>query len=120
MSFGFERLEVYQKALTLIDEVYGLIGAFPSSERFGLTDQFRRAAISIALNIAEGSGLTKRDFRHFLRNARSSCYEYVAVLQISERRSYISQDQQRCCAQQLIDISKMISGLIRSLGGSLP
>jgi len=103
----------------VIDEVYKLTRSFPSYERFGLIDQFRRAAISIALNIAEGSGRTKRDFCNFLRNARSSCYECVAVLHIALRRAYVSQEKQQLCAQQLTDVSKMISGLMRSLGGSL-
>ena len=119
MPFDFERLEVYQKALRFVDLVYDVTRAFPSQERFGLTDQIRRAAISIALNIAEGSGRTKKDFRHFLRNARASCYECVAVLEISVRRAYLTREQLPRYTQQLIDISKMISGLMRSLGGDL-
>lgn len=118
MPFDFERLAVYQKTLLLIDEVYELTHTFPAHERFGLTDQFRRSATSAALNIAEGSGRTKRDFRHFLRNARASCYECVAILHVALRRDYLSQEKQQLCVQQLTDISKMISGLMRSLGGS--
>ncbi len=116
MSFDFERLEVYQKALALANDVYDLTNTFPADERFGLRDQFRRAALSIVLNIAEGSGRTKREFHHFLRIARSSCYECVAALHISERRAYISDSNRRGCSQQLVDISKMLSGLMRSLG----
>ena len=118
MAFDFEKLTVYQKALTFIDETYYLIHSFPPVERFGLTDQFRRAAVSIALNIAEGSGRTKRDFQHFLRNARSSCYECVAVLHIATRRTYVLPEKGLQHEQRLIELSKMISGLIRSLGGS--
>ena len=117
MSFDFERLAVYQRSLALVDEVYTLTRSFPAIERFGLTDQFRRAAISIALNIAEGSGRTKRDFQHFLRNARSSCYECVAIVQIAARQTFVSHEKQQRCEQWLTEISKMISGLIRSLGG---
>ena len=117
MAFDFEKLAVYQKALAFIDDVYGLTQSFPTNERFGLTDQLKRAAISIALNIAEGSGRTKRDFRHFLRNARASCYECVAVLQMSVRRAYLETDAHTRYERQLTDIAKMTSGLIRSLGG---
>lgn len=117
MAFSFERLTVYQKSLDLVDDCYHLVRLFPPEERFGLIDQLRRAAISIVLNIAEGSGRTKRDFRNFLRNARASCYECAAVLHIAHRRAYISQDKHNHCAQQLTDISKMLSGLMRSLGG---
>lgn len=116
MAFDFEHLVVYQKSLALIDEVYRLTHTFPSEERFGLTDQLRRAAISIALNIAEGSGRTKRDFCHFLRTSRSSCYECAAVLQIAERQAYLSAAVRQRCAQQVVDVSKMLSGLMRSLG----
>ena len=116
MAFDFEHLVVYQKSLALIEDVYRLTHAFPSEERFGLTDQLRRAAISIALNIAEGSGRTKRDFHRFLRTARSSCYECAAVLQIAERQAYLSVDKRQRCAEQVIDVSKMLSGLMRSLG----
>ncbi|MBI3011411.1 MAG: four helix bundle protein [Candidatus Omnitrophica bacterium] len=117
MPFAFERLEVYQKSLSFVDAVYELSHSFPAIERFGLSDQLRRAAVSIALNIAEGSGRTKRDFAHFLRNARASCYECVAILQIVKRRAYITQAEQDRHVQPLIDIAKMLSGLIRSLGG---
>ena len=117
MAFDFERLEVFQKATSLIDEVYRLTQVLPASERFGLVEQLRRAAVSIALNIAEGSGRTKRDFRHFLRNARASCYEWAAVLQISSRLGYSSDEAQNHCKEQLVDVAKMISGLIRAIGG---
>ena len=115
MGFDFEKLQVYQKALVLIDTAYQVAQAFPAVERFGLSEQFRRAATSIVLNIAEGSGRTKRDFHHFLRNARSSCYECAAILQIAERRSYASLDTRQRCVEQLTDVSRMLSGLMRSL-----
>lgn len=118
MAFDFERLGVYQTALAFIDDAYELSKTFPSEERFALIDQLRRAAISIALNIAEGSGRTKKDFRNFLRNARASCYECVAVLTIASKRSYLSLERRQHCLQQLTSVSKMISGLIRSLGGT--
>ena len=114
--FNFERLAVYQQSLVLVDSVYELARVFPIEERFGLADQFRRAATSIALQIAEGSGRTKRDFRHFLRNARASCYECVAIIQIARRRGYLELSRQAACLQQLTEISKMLSGLMRSLG----
>lgn len=64
--FNFEKLSVYQKSIALVDEVYSLTEAWPKSETFGITSQFRRAVVSVSLNIAEGSGRTKKDFRHFL------------------------------------------------------
>ena len=57
-KFKFEELTVYQKSLDFVDEVYKITKEFPNDERFGLTTQYRRAAQSIALNIAEGAGDT--------------------------------------------------------------
>ncbi len=65
-SFDFENLRVYQKALDFVDVVYKITKAFPVEEKFGLTDQIRRAAVSVALNIAEGSGGSKPEFKQYM------------------------------------------------------
>jgi len=64
-GFDFEKLQVYNKSLEYIDMVYKICELFPSLERYALADQFRRAATSIALNIAEGTGGSKLEFRRF-------------------------------------------------------
>ena len=67
--FPFEKLEVWQKAVALADNVYRLTKTFPDDERFGLTSQMRRASVSVASNIAEGSARHSRgDFAHFPRD----------------------------------------------------
>ncbi|MGE5808171.1 MAG: four helix bundle protein [Nitrospirota bacterium] len=71
-TFDFEKLIVYQKALDYVDVVYTITKTFPKQEMFSLTDQFRRAATSICLNIAEGSGGTKSEFNQYLKIARRS------------------------------------------------
>lgn len=91
--FRFEKLTIYQESLGLIDEVYVLIKKWPSDEKFGLTDQARRAVYSIALNIAEGTSRTRKDFCHFLDLSRGSCYECVAILEIATRRQYIDKNE---------------------------
>ena len=90
MSSPFEKLLVYRKALDLVDKIYSLTSKLPKEEDFVLTSQLRRAAISIVLNIAEGSGRTKKEFGHFINIARTSCYECGAALQIALRRNYIT------------------------------
>ncbi|HBV33451.1 TPA: four helix bundle protein [Patescibacteria group bacterium] len=90
MSSPFEKLLVYRKALDLVDKIYSLTSKLPKEEDFVLTSQLRRAAISIVLNIAEGSGRTKKEFGHFINIARTSCYECEAALQIALRRNYIT------------------------------
>jgi four helix bundle protein len=115
ITFEFESLRVYQKALDFVDQVYMITKEYPQEERFGLVNQFRRAAVSVVLNIAEGSGGTKAEFKQFLKIARRSVRECVGVTEVSFRQKYIptelKQDLRCACA----DISKMITGLLKSL-----
>lgn len=92
-GFGFEQLEVYQLAVNVAVKVYRLTQTFPSEERFGLVNQVRRAATSVALNIAEGKGgNSDKDFLRFLYQARGSLLETISGMQIAERLEFISQD----------------------------
>ncbi len=69
-GFRFENLAVWQKALDFADRVYDVTSQFPADERFGLTNQMRRAAVSISSNIAEGTGrMTNKDFARFVEIA---------------------------------------------------
>ncbi|MDO8700757.1 MAG: four helix bundle protein [Deltaproteobacteria bacterium] len=91
MSFRFEGLEIFHAAIDFTVSVRAMARKFPADERFDLTSQARRAANSIVLNIAEGSGRgTKKDFSHFLDMALGSTFETVACFYIAERHSYIS------------------------------
>ncbi len=115
MGFNFEKLECYQMAIEFVDQVYSLTNYFPKEELFGLTNQFRKAAVSIPLNIAEDSARTKRGFNRFIDMARGSAFECVAILQVSVKRGYISLEKFNELRDRVIDISKMLSGLKRSL-----
>jgi four helix bundle protein len=75
--FNFEKLEVWQKAVSYADFVYLVTRPFPADERFGLTNQIRRAANSISSNIAEGSSRPPADFAKFLTYAAGSLYETI-------------------------------------------
>ena len=82
--FNFEKLDVWQKSIALADLVYALTKAFPADERFGLTNQMRRAAVSISSNIAEGaSRSSKPDFRRFIEIAAGSAFELVSQARIA-------------------------------------
>ncbi len=111
MSLRFEDLQVYQKSLTVVDELYKVTKSFPSTELFLLTNQLRRAAISITLNIAEGSGRTKLEFQHFLNIARTSCYECVAALQIAERQGYLPKPSYQKLEGMITEVVRMLNGL---------
>lgn len=93
MGFKFERLEIWQRSIEYIDTVYDVAQAFPKEERFNLVSQIRRAATSIALNIAEGStGQTDAEQARFLGMALRSLLETVACLHLARRRGYIADD----------------------------
>jgi four helix bundle protein len=114
-KFRFEDLNVYRDALLLVDSVYNLTSLFPKDEMFGLTNQLRRASVSIVLNIAEGSSRTKKDFSHFLSLSRGSCFECVAILTISFNRNLISKKQLDFHYEWCNKLAKMISKLKSSL-----
>ena len=88
--YKFEKLEVWQLALDYVDQVYTLTEALPDRERYNLISQMRRAATSIALNIAEGStGQTDREQARFLGMALRSLIETVACQHLISRRGYL-------------------------------
>ena len=113
--FDFENLRVYQKALEYVDFVYEITKDFPKTEIFSLTDQFKRASASICLNIAEGSGGSKGEFNQFLKIARRSIRECVAIADISYRQKFIEDKFRRQSRIFCSDLSKMVNGLIKSL-----
>jgi four helix bundle protein len=93
MAFKFENLEVWQEALELTGIVHEASGKFPVKELYVLTSQIKRAADSVALNIAEGStGQSNREFKKFLGYAIRSCIEVVACIYVAKRRKIILDD----------------------------
>jgi four helix bundle protein len=82
---------------------------------FSLTDQFRRAATSICLNIAEGSGGTKPEFTQYLKISRRSVRECIAISEICYRQAYIDEDIKKQSRMFCTEIAKMLSGLMKSL-----
>ena len=116
--FNFEKLEVWQEAINFVDLVYDVTRAFPETERFGLTNQLRRAAVSISSNLAEGSSRSSRpDFARFVEIATGSLFEVISQANISQRQGFLAKaDFDRLysvCEKQ----SKMLSGLRKSLLG---
>ena len=94
MTFRFEGLEIFHAAIEFSARVHEGVKTFPFEERFDLTSQARRAANSIVLNIAEGSGRgTKKDFAHFLDMAIGSTFETVACFFLAKKEGYISEPE---------------------------
>ena len=89
MGQSFKDLVVWQRAVELTVDVYHLTSTFPDSERFGLTNQMRRASVSIASNIAEGYGrATKGEYFKFLGHARGSCSELETQIVIAKKLGF--------------------------------
>ena len=113
--FDFENLKAYQKFLECVDFVYEITKDFPKDEIFSLTNQFRRASVSICLNIAEGSGGSKAEFNQFLKISRRTVRESIAVTEISFRRNFISTEGKKRSREFCLELSRMLSGLMKSL-----
>lgn len=114
--FNFEKLAVWQKAMDLNDRVYQLTAGFPGEERFGLTNQIRRSAVSIISNIAEGASRSSvGDYARFVEIASGSLFELVAQLTVALRQNFLAQDNYNSLCSDCEEISKMLSGLRKSL-----
>jgi four helix bundle protein len=115
--FKFEKLSVWQKSIAFADLVYVATRSFPVDERFGLTNQLRRAATSIASNIAEGSARSDPDFCRFLGYAAGSLYEVVTQSYVARNQGFLPDGQFVQIYAAAEEISRMLSGLRGSLGG---
>ena len=93
-DFYYRKLVVYDKAMTLVKNVYRLTESFPVSERHGLVNQIQRAVVSVPSNIAEGMGrFSNKERIHFLEIANGSLMEVMCQLEVSLLMGYISQQQ---------------------------
>ncbi len=112
----FRKLLAWQKADDLTVMIYHATEHFPSEEKFGLTSQLRRAAVSVAANIAEGSGRhSLKDFRRFLYLARGSLSEVQYYLHLSKRLGYLPENRQQATSALCAETGKTLQGLINSL-----
>ena len=110
-----EKLDVWNKAIDFV-VVYKATESFPKEERFGLTSQIRRAAVSIPANIAEGAARqSTKEFAHFLSNAQGSASELERELLIAHRLGYLDKDVHPEMRATLDSIGRMIVGLSEHL-----
>jgi four helix bundle protein len=114
--FNFERLSVWQKAIDYADAVYEATDRFPDRERFGLSNQLRRAAVSLSSNIAEGSSRSSSaDYARFLEIAYGSLMETVSQLFIALRRKYVGESEFQSLYVAADELARMLSGLKTSV-----
>lgn len=116
MSFKFEKLIVWQKAVDLASDVHDLTKSFPKDELFILSSQIKRAADSVSLNIAEGStGQSNPEFNKFLGYALRSNIEVVGCLYLAQKRNLIDPETFKKLYQQCEEILAMLNALRNTL-----
>ena len=117
MSFAFEQLEVYQRALDFSVAVIDIIDEIETPRKhFRLVEQLESSSTSVALNISEGKGrFSRKEFKQFLYIARGSLYETVAMLQIFKKKKWLNKESYNQMYSESEEINKMLSGLINSI-----
>lgn len=118
-NFRFEKFDVWQDSRKFVSHIYQITQTFPSEEKFGLTDQIRRAAISVSLNIAEGSDRrTDVEFRRYLRMAIASDAEVISALYIALDLHYLNQKQFDSLYEECSIIVAKLGSFIKKLSSS--
>jgi four helix bundle protein len=113
---SFRDLIVWQRAMDLVKYVYAITVNFPLIEKYGLTDQIRRSAVSVPSNIAEGYGRgSKNDYVRFLQIARGSLFELETQIEIAFLLKYLKDKEYANIFDQSIEIEKMLNSLIKKL-----
>lgn len=116
MMRGYRELKVWQRSMDLVEESYRLTTTFPKHELYGLTSQLRRAAVSVAANIAEGHGRDHlREYLHFLSVANGSLMELETHLLIGRRMNYLLPDDEKSVLLCAAEVGRMLAGLVRAL-----
>lgn len=112
----YRDLEAWKLAIRLTKFIYRASEKFPADERFGLTSQIRRAAVSVASNIAEGWGRgTTSDYARFLRMARGSIFEVETQIVIARELGFIGDEVFNPVDELLRDTGRVLAGLLRSI-----
>jgi four helix bundle protein len=113
---GYRDLEVWQRAVDLVIEAYRVTKTFPAEERYGLTSQIRRSAVSIASNIAEGRGRQGLGgFLYHLSVANGSLMEVETQLLIAVKLGYVREATVEGVVRRCSEVGRMLAGLIRAL-----
>ena len=113
---NFKKLDIWNRSVEFVADIYQLVNTFPQVECFGLVAQMQRAAVSIPTNIAEGSAKSSnKDFTRFLEIALGSAYELETELLVSFKLSYIETETYEQFQQKLSELQRMINGFKSTL-----
>jgi four helix bundle protein len=113
---NFRKLDIWLKSMDLVVEIFNLTSVFPNHEKFGLSSQMQRSAVSIPSNIAEGSAKSSnKDFARFLEMSLGSSYELETELILASRLKYIDSNIFLLTQNKIAEIQKMITGFKNKL-----
>jgi four helix bundle protein len=120
MGQSYRDLVAWQKAMQLVTEIYHVSKNFPAEERYGLTNQLRRAAVSVPSNIAEGQArFSRKGFHRFLCTARGSLAEVETQIDIAMNLGYATQAQRATLLKAASELGRILNGLLASTKISL-
>ena len=110
--FGYRKLIAYQKAKEVVKHTYKLLKKFPAEERYAMSDQLRRASVSITSNIAEGvNSYSVKDKSHFIEMSYGSLMEVSSQFEIAEELGYITAEERLSMDQLIEEVARLLSGL---------
>lgn len=113
---NYKNLKIWHEAMDLVTEIYSITSEYPDQERYGLTSQLRRAAVSIPSNIAEGtSRASQKEFKHFLSLSMGSSFEVTTQLELSYRLNIISEKSK----EHLLQVNDLLQRKIQSFSKQL-
>jgi four helix bundle protein len=115
MGRSYRDLVAWQKAMKFVTAIYEVTQRFPSEERYGLTNQLRRASVSVPSNIAEGQVFSQKEFHHFLSMARGSLVEIETQLLIARNLKYLEPAEAEDLLATADELGRILNGLISSI-----
>ena len=119
-DFGYRKLIAYQKAREVVKHTYKLLRKFPAEERYAMSDQLRRASVSITSNIAEGiNRYSVTDKAHFIEIAYGSLMEVSSQFEIAEELNYITSDERLSMDLLVGDVARLLTGLQKTYNSKL-
>jgi len=114
-TYNFKNLEVWQKSISLTKKVYGIVNGFPEYEKFGLTNQIRRAMVSVSSNIAEGSArLSAKDQAKFYHYAYSSLIESISQLNLAVELGYLERTELEKLNDEFVELTNKLNAIHKS------
>ena len=119
-DFGYRKLIAYQKAKEVVKHTYKLLRKFPAEERYAMSDQLRRASVSITSNIAEGiNRYSVKDKAHFIEIAYGSLMEVSSQFEIAEELNYVTSDERLSMDLLVGDVARLLTGLQKTYNSKL-